>query len=111
VRAAELVRRPGPRGGSGRGENAAPSLKPTVRPLINSEEQEIVVFLWRKSVLLTPFSDTRCSKRPDFSPAQPWRLFHPPALSLPRQPLRPGTRLVPGKAAASYRFIYQGWLG
>jgi len=24
-----------------------------------------------------------------FSPAQPRRLFHPPALSLPRQPLRP----------------------
>jgi hypothetical protein len=42
-----------------------------------------------------------CSKSPDFSPAQPWRLFHPPALSLPRQTLRPGTRLVPGKAAAS----------
>ena len=42
-----------------------------------------------------------CSKRPDFSPAQPWRLLHPPALSLPRQPLRPGTRLVPSKAAAS----------
>jgi hypothetical protein len=42
-----------------------------------------------------------CSKRPDFSPAQPWRLFHPPALSLPRQPLRPRTRLFTGKAAAS----------
>ena len=45
---------------------------------------------------------TGCSKRPDFSPAQPWRLLHPPALSLPRQPLRPGTRLVPGKAAAPW---------
>ena len=42
-----------------------------------------------------------CSKRPAFSPAQPWRLLHPPALSLPRQPLRPGTRLVPSKAAAA----------
>ena len=42
-----------------------------------------------------------CSKRPDFSPAQLWGLLHPPALSLPRQPLRPGTRLVPCKAAAS----------
>jgi hypothetical protein len=42
-----------------------------------------------------------CSKRPDFSPAQPWRLLHPPALSLPRQPLSPGTRLAPGKAATS----------
>ena len=40
-------------------------------------------------------------KRPDFSPAQPWRLFHPPALSLPRQPLHPGTRLIPSKAATS----------
>ena len=28
------------------------------------------------------------------------RLFHPPALSLPRQTRRPGTRLVAGKAAA-----------
>src|SRR6267143_5031534 len=60
----------------------------------------MVVFLRRKSVLLTPFSHAGCSKRPAFSPAQPWRLFHPPALSLPRQPLRPGTRLVPSKAAA-----------
>ena len=34
----------------------------------------------------------------DLLPAQPWRLLHPPALSLPRQPLRPATRLVPGKA-------------
>ncbi len=50
-----------------------------------------------------------CSKRPDFSPAQPRRLFHPPALSLPRQPLHPGTRLVPGKAAANYHFIRGGW--
>ena len=36
-----------------------------------------------------------------FSPAQHRRLLHPPALSLPRQPLRPGMRLVPSKAAAS----------
>ena len=50
-----------------------------------------------------------CSKRPDFSPAQPWQLFHPPALSLPRQPLRPGMRLIPCKAAASYHFIRGGW--
>jgi hypothetical protein len=40
-----------------------------------------------------------CSKRPDVSPAQPWQLLHPPALSLPRQALRPGTHLVPSKAA------------
>ena len=60
----------------------------------------MVVFRRRKSVLLTPFSDARCSTRPDFSPAQPWRLFHPPALSLLRQPLHPETRLVPNKAAA-----------
>jgi hypothetical protein len=42
-----------------------------------------------------------CSKRPDFSPAQPRRLLHPPALSLPRQPLHPGTCLFPNKADAS----------
>jgi len=30
----------------------------------------------------------------------PRRLFHPPALSLPRQTLRPGTRRIPRKAAA-----------
>ena len=44
----------------------------------------------------------RCSKWPDFSPAQPRRLLHPPALSLPRQPLRPGTRRSAGKAAAPW---------
>ncbi len=42
-----------------------------------------------------------CSKRPDFSPTQPRRLCHPTALSLPRQPLDPGTRRSAGKAAAS----------
>ena len=42
-----------------------------------------------------------CSKRPDFSPAQPRRLLHPPTLSPPRQPLYPRTRLAPIKAAAS----------
>ena len=41
----------------------------------------------------------RMLKKTTFSPSQPWRLLHPPALSLPRQPLRPGTRLVPSKAA------------
>ena len=35
-----------------------------------------------------------CSKRPDFSPAQPWRAE---------------TRLVPSKAAASYHLIRGGW--
>ena len=39
-------------------------------------------------------------KKASFSPAQPRRILHPPALRLPRQPLRPGTRLVPSKAAA-----------
>ena len=39
-------------------------------------------------------------KGSDFSPAQPRQLLHPPALSLPRQPLRPGTRRSAGKAAA-----------
>ena len=52
---------------------------------------------------------TGCSKSPDFSPAQPWLLFHPPALSLPRQTLRPGTRLVPSKAAANYHLLRGGW--
>ena len=41
-----------------------------------------------------------CSKTPTLSPIQPRRLLHPPAPSLPRQPLHPGTRLVPSKAAA-----------
>jgi hypothetical protein len=49
------------------------------------------------------------SKRPDFSPAQPWRILHPPVLSLPRQPLRPGTHLIPSKAAANYLSIWGGW--
>ena len=38
---------------------------------------------------------------PDFLPSRPWRRFHPPALSLPREPLCPETRLFPIKAAAS----------
>ena len=50
-----------------------------------------------------------CSKRPDFPPAQPRRLLHPPALKLPRQPLRPGTRRSAGKAAASCHFKGVGW--
>ena len=37
------------------------------------------------------------------------RLLHPPALSLPGQPLCTRTRLVPGKAAVNYRFIRGGW--
>ena len=43
----------------------------------------------------------RMMEKPDVSPAQPCQLLHPPALSLPRQPLHPGTRLAPNKAAAS----------
>jgi hypothetical protein len=57
----------------------------------------------------TDESPAGCSKRPDFSPAQPRRLFHPPALNLPRQTLCPGTHLVPSKAAASCHFIRGGW--
>ena len=34
-------------------------------------------------------------------PPNPWRLFHPPALRLPRQPLCPWTRRSADKAAAS----------
>jgi len=59
--------------------------------------------------LATERNPAGCSKSPRFSPTQPRRLFHPPALSLPRQTLRPGTRLVPGKAAASCRFLRGGW--
>ena len=50
-----------------------------------------------------------CSKSPDFSPARPRQLFHPPALSLPRQPLHPETRRSAGKAAASYHVLRGGW--
>ena len=64
---------------------------------------EKLVFVRRGAVMdmkvIVPEFSAGCSKRPDFSPAQPWQLFHPPALNLPRQPLRPGTRLVPSKAA------------
>ncbi len=42
----------------------------------------------------------RMLKKAAFSPAQPWRVLHPPSMNLPRQPLHPGTRLVPSKAAA-----------
>jgi len=36
------------------------------------------------------------------------RILHPPALSLPRQPLRPGTRLIPGKAGVPIA-LRGGW--
>src|SRR4029077_8958018 len=48
-----------------------------------------------------------CSECPTFSPSQPRRLLHPPALSLPRQTLRPGTRRSAGKAAGEQ----EGWSG
>jgi hypothetical protein len=51
----------------------------------------------------------RMLKKATISPSQPWRLFHPLALSLPRQPLSPETRLVPGKAAAIYHLLRGGW--
>ena len=54
-------------------------------------------------------SPAGCSKWPAFSAAQSRRLLHPPALSLPRQPIRPGTRLFPNKAAANYRLPRGGW--
>ena len=61
-------------------------------------------YLWCEGVAHTSKTKekhrTGCSKSPDFSPTQPWRLFHPPAQSLPRQTLCPGTRLVPSNAAA-----------
>ena len=44
---------------------------------------------------------TRMLNKSVFSPARPPRLLHPPALSLPRQPLCPGTRFSPGGVLAS----------
>jgi hypothetical protein len=41
-------------------------------------------------------------------PPNPRRLLHPPTLSLPRQPLRPETRLIPSKAAANYHSLQRG---
>jgi len=55
---------------------------------------------WPASLAPENHTPAGCSKIPDFSPSQPWRPLHPPALSLPRQPLQPGTRFVPSKAAA-----------
>jgi hypothetical protein len=55
-----------------------PSLKLTVRPLVNSWEQEMVVFRRRKSVLLTPFSDAECSKRRPSHPPNPGGYFTRP---------------------------------
>ncbi len=44
----------------------------------------------------------RLLKETTFSPAQPRQLFHPPALSLPRHSLHPGTcRCSTGKAVGS----------
>ena len=37
---------------------------------------------------------TGCSESPDFLPAQPRRLLHPPALSLPGQPFAQGRALA-----------------
>jgi len=42
-------------------------------------------------------------KKPLFSPAHPWQLLHPPTLSLPRQPLCPGTSLAPSVDLASLK--------
>jgi len=36
------------------------------------------------------------------------RILHPPALSLPRQPLRPGTRVIPSKAGVTIA-LRDGW--
>ena len=58
---------------------------------------------------ITEEHSRRMRKKATISPSQPWRLFHPPALRLPRQPLHPGTCLVPDKAAANYHFIRDGW--
>ena len=55
------------------------------------------------SALTQAIDLSRMLKKSLFSPAQPWRLLHPPALRLPRQPLYPGTRLSPGGVLASLR--------
>jgi len=66
---------------------------------------------WSARVAQQKSTPAGCSKGPDFSPAQPWQLFHPPAPSLPRQTLCLGTRLVPSKAAASdQRWFFQACL-
>jgi hypothetical protein len=83
---------------------AAPSIPPALH-ILSARTVGIIQF----QIFIYPVTPAGCSKRPDFSPAQPWRLFHPPALSLPRQPLHPGTRLIPCKAAASYHFLRGGW--
>ena len=44
-------------------------------------------------ILSRMLKPTRLLSRPTLA------VFHPPALSLPRQTLRPGTRLIPSKAA------------
>src|SRR6185295_4421070 len=43
---------------------------------------------WPASLAPENHTPAGCSKIPDFSPSQPWRPLHPPALSLPRQPLQ-----------------------
>ena len=49
--------------------------------------------------------DSRMLKKAAFLPPQPRRSFHPPTLSLPRQPLHPGT----SRSVAQGRT--EGWLG
>ena len=61
---------------------------------------------------MRPRVSSRMLKKSLFAPASPRRLLHPPALSLPRQPLRPGTRFfqnfvldalsISGKREASF---------
>ena len=59
----------------------------------------------------TEYDPAGYSKSPDVSPAQPWRATSPTRLSLPRQPPRPWTRLIPSKAAASdHHYLPRGWL-
>jgi hypothetical protein len=73
----------------------------TVGPLMATDDPALASNAPLCSELWAIRSPAGCSKCPDFSPTQPWRLLHPPAQSLPRQPLRPGTRLFLNKAAAS----------
>ena len=67
----------------------------------------------RWSSCLPPFylcGPNKTLKRSPFSPARPWRILHPPALKLPRQPLCPRTSLSPCGALDIREAQATGWL-
>ncbi len=71
--------------------------KPSIAPSSSSGRNSAFV------TSTSRFTSNRMLKKSLFSPARPRRLLHPPALSLPRQPLYPGTRLFPCSVLASFR--------